>query len=88
MVPDIWSYVVDLFAVFVCDNGTCCCPSVCTQNHSIFELDADDGGSRGSVSRLLESTLCQRKIPNIRQLHPARFKTHLWWLSNLNPRSG
>jgi hypothetical protein len=54
-VPYVWSNVVDLFTVFVGDNGACSGSCVGSKDDSVLELDADYGGSCGGVSRLLES---------------------------------
>jgi hypothetical protein len=54
-IPYVWSNVVDLFAVFVGDDGACGGSCVGSKDDSVLELDADYRGSGGGVSRLLEA---------------------------------
>jgi hypothetical protein len=41
-VPYVWSNVVDLFAVFVSDDGACGGSCVCAEDDAVLEFDAYD----------------------------------------------
>ena len=46
---------MDLFAVFVCNDGPCCGSCVCSQDDAVLKFDADYRGSCGRVFRLFEA---------------------------------
>jgi hypothetical protein len=53
---------VDLFAVFVCDDGACGGSCVCAEDDAVLEFDAYDRSPCRGVPRLLESIACQGEV--------------------------